>query len=132
MAGSDAVLEELLSLANKHDVDGVQEHLAPDMIFNNPITGPSDRDGMRSVHSTLFEAFPDFTYHVDRTISSGDTTVLQCTVTGTHEGPLMGVQPTSRNVTIPCAFVVDVHGDKVTRWDSYFDVAGIMRALGAA
>ncbi len=60
--------------------------LADDMRFTNPISGVSDKEGMRNIHSTLFKAFPDIRYGVDHMIVSGNTYVMECTLTGTHQG----------------------------------------------
>jgi predicted ester cyclase len=72
-------------LANQHDVEAIQSLLAADMRFTNPITGASNKEGMGNIDSTLFKAFPDIHYGVDRMIVSGDTYVMECTLTGTHQ-----------------------------------------------
>jgi steroid delta-isomerase-like uncharacterized protein len=130
MADNEQQLRKLTELANQHDVEAIQGLLADDMRFTNPITGASDKEGMRTIHSTLFKAFPDIRYGVDRMIVSGNTYVMECTLTGTHQGDLMGMPPTNNRMDLPAAFVVDMKDGNVARWNSYFDVATLMRQLG--
>jgi steroid delta-isomerase-like uncharacterized protein len=130
MADNEQQLRKLTDLTNQHDVEAIQGLLADDMTFTNPITGASDKEGMRSIHSTLFKAFPDIHYGVDRMIVSGNTYVMECTLTGTHQNDLMGIPPTNRRIELPAAFVVDMRDGYVAKWNSYFDVATLMRQLG--
>jgi steroid delta-isomerase-like uncharacterized protein len=130
MADNEQQLRKLIELTNQHDVEAIQGLLADDMRFTNPITGASDREGMRNIHSTIFKAFPDIQYGVDRMIVSDNTYVMECTLTGTHQNDLMGVPPTNKRIELPAAFVIDMSDGRVTTWNSYFDVATLMRQLG--
>jgi steroid delta-isomerase-like uncharacterized protein len=130
MADNEQQLRKLTDLTNQHDVEAIQGLLADDMRFTNPITGASDKEGMRTIHSTLFKAFPDIHYGVDRMIVSGNTYIMECTLTGTHQNDLMGMPPTNRRIELPAAFVVDMRDGYVAKWNSYFDVATLMRQLG--
>jgi steroid delta-isomerase-like uncharacterized protein len=129
MSQSEPVVRTILDLANRHDVGAMQEHLADDMTFINPVTGPTDKQGMESFHAGFFGAFPDTHYHIDRLLSQGDTVVVECTVTGTNRGEFAGSAPTNNKVTVPVAFSVDVSNGKVKSWRTYLDVAGLMRQL---
>jgi predicted ester cyclase len=42
----------------------------------------------------------------------------------------MGMPPTNRRIELPAAFVVDMRDGYVAKWNSYFDVATLMRQLG--
>jgi steroid delta-isomerase-like uncharacterized protein len=123
-------LRKLAKLANLHDVDAIQELLKDEMRFTNPITGSSDKDGMRSIHSMLFKAFPDIHYSLERMIASGHTYVMECVLTGTHQNDLMDIPATNKRIELPAAFVVDMERGRVAQWNSYFDVATLMRQLG--
>jgi steroid delta-isomerase-like uncharacterized protein len=131
---NERMLQEFFDIANSHApdaLDRIQELLNDDLVYSSPITGPTDQMGMRSLHEGLWKAFPDFLYSVQRTIAQGDTVVAQCVFKGDHRGELMGIAPTNRNIAMPLAFVVDFREGKILRWDSYFDVAGMLRQLGA-
>lgn len=134
MSENERMLQKFFEIANSHApdaLDRLQSLLSDDLVYWSPVTGPTDRIGMRSLHEGLWNAFPDFMYSVQRTISQGDTVVAQCIFKGDHRGELMGIGPTNRNVALPLAFVVGFREGKIHRWDSYFDVASLLRQLGA-
>jgi steroid delta-isomerase-like uncharacterized protein len=132
MANPRDVTARILDRLNARDVDGIQRYVADTVRYSNPITGPTDRQGMAEFHGALFTALPDIHYHVERTIAQGDTIVLECNVTGTNRGPFMGRPPTGRRAELPVVFVMNVSGDQVSEWRSYFDVATMQRHLAPA
>jgi steroid delta-isomerase-like uncharacterized protein len=128
-------LQGLLELCNRERFDGLDEFgksLQDSMTFENPITGPTNKDGMRAFHTSLWTAFPDFNYDVTRTLSQGDTVVAECTFKGTHKADLMGIPATERTVALPLAFLVDFANGKIQKWTTYLDTGTLMRQLGKA
>jgi steroid delta-isomerase-like uncharacterized protein len=132
MSQSENVVRTIIDLANRHEVGAIQEHLADDMTFVNPVTGPTDKSGMELFHAGFFSGFPDTHYQVDRLISEGDAVVVECTVTGTHLGVFGGLAPTRNKISVPAAFCIDVFEGRVKSWRSYLDVAGMMRQVQGA
>ena len=47
---------------------------------------------------TVRQAFPDFRNQIEELIGEGDKVVARLTYTGTHEGLLFGIAPTSKRV----------------------------------
>jgi predicted ester cyclase len=45
-------------------------------------------------------AFPDIHFHTGETFAAGDRVAHRWTFTGTHEGDMMGVEPTGRRVEV--------------------------------
>ena len=131
MSENERVVQKIIEATNRHDVDAALEYLAGDMTYVNPIVGTTDKNGFRKFLAGSFAAFPDIRYHVERTVSQGNTVVLECTVTGTQKGEFAGVPPTNKKVAISLAFVLELEAGKVKRWRTYFDTATIMRQLGA-
>lgn len=133
MSGNAKQLRGMLDLCNRERFDGLDEFgnsLEDSMTFDNPITGPTDKAGMRTFHTTLWRAFPDFNYETSRTISDGNTVVLECVFKGTHKDDLMGIPATNRQIALPLAFVVDFVNGKVGKWKTYLDTGTLMRQLG--
>ena len=54
---------------------------------------PFGPEEMRGTIRMVTAAFPDHRHEVDEVIVDGDNVVLRCTLTGTHEGPFMGIPP---------------------------------------
>ncbi len=123
---------KIMELANRHNVNAIQDFLADDLVFLNTVTGSSDRRGMHDWHEALFRAFPDLAFSLQRTVSQGHTLVAECKAKGTQIRELLGIAGTNKKVEIPVAFVLDFRENKISRWSSYFDVAGMLRQLGVA
>ena len=51
-----------------------------------------------AVYEPLVQAFPDAKISLDGLIAEGDDVVIRWTVTATHKGPLMHLEPTERRV----------------------------------
>jgi steroid delta-isomerase-like uncharacterized protein len=127
---SERVLRDVLDFANRRDVDGMQKFIADSMRFVNPVTGPTDKQGMRGFHTSFFAGIPDIHYEILRVLTDANHVVAETRITGTHKGELMGMPPTGRQIDLPAAFVVDVADDKVAEWHAYFDTATMLRQLG--
>jgi predicted ester cyclase len=80
-------------------VEVLDEVLAPDFVNH---AGPPGLDrgieGVKLVIKNERAGFPDLQYEVTNEIEEGDFVVQHCRVTGTHLGPIFGVEPTGRRV----------------------------------
>ncbi len=82
---------------------------------------------VREIH----EAFPDFQDTIDDQVAEGDKVVTRFTSTGTHQGVLMGLQPTNKRATwMGIAIDRIAEGKIVEEWVSW-DLFGMMQQLGA-
>jgi predicted ester cyclase len=132
MSQPEKVVRTIIDLANRHEVSAIQEHLADEMTFVNPVSGSTDKRGMELFHTGFFGGFPDAHYRIDRLTSQGDAVVVECTVSGTNLGEFAGAAPTRNKISVPAAFCIDVSVDRVKSWRTYLDVAGMMRQLQTA
>jgi steroid delta-isomerase-like uncharacterized protein len=91
---------------------------------------PFGPDEMRGTIRTVTAAFPDNRHEIEEVIEDGDRVVLRCTLTGTHEGPFMGIPPTGRRIEITEIHIYRlVHGKAVEHRVGRDDL-GAMRQLG--
>ncbi len=60
-----------------------------------------------------------------------DRGAYRCTMTGTHAGPLMGVEPTGKDVRFAGMGVARFEEGQVAEAWSLVDVAGVMQQLDA-
>ena len=67
--------------------------------------------------------------------ASGDTAVLEVVWKGVHTGPLQTptgtVQASNKRIEVPACQVLAVEGGKVTSFTHYFDMASLLRQIGA-
>jgi steroid delta-isomerase-like uncharacterized protein len=129
----EKLFRDSMDVVNSHRPDALdrfQDYLSDDLSFSNPVTGPTDKDGMGNFHRSFLKAFPDYHYALERIIPHGNTLVAEYTFKGSHQSELMGIPATKKHVALPLAFIVDFEGDKIKRWQSYFDTGSLMRQLG--
>jgi steroid delta-isomerase-like uncharacterized protein len=118
---------------NQGNLAIIDELVAPNATFHDPsvpggkFTGP---EGMRKFVQIYRGAFPDVHLTINDLIAEGDKVVIRWTATGTHKGELMGIEPTSKRVTITgCDIDVYQNGKVVEVWASY-DMLGMLQQLG--
>jgi steroid delta-isomerase-like uncharacterized protein len=127
---AEDVFRAFLDRANGHDIAGMQDLVADELFYRNPLMGVSDKEGLRKFQAGLFEGLPDIECHLDRLVSEGGVVMAECTVTGTHTGNLFTIPATNRKLVLPVVFVFDVAKGKIQKWSSYFDATEMMRQLG--
>lgn len=48
----------------------------------------------------LYSAFPDTQVDLEETVAEGDRIAMRITVSGTHEGEFMGIEPTGEQMEV--------------------------------
>lgn len=117
---------------NAGDLDAADELIAPDHVNHDPTapeTSPGP-EGIKQLIGMYRKAFPDIHFHIEEMISEGDTVAHRWTFTGTHEGALMGVEPTGRRVEVMGVEMNRVENGKITASHTVSDAMGLMRQLG--
>lgn len=98
----------------------------------NHISGFSDLQGwagLKSFVSQFRNAFPDIKINVEEQIEEGNRVATRWIAKGTHQGELMDVKPTGKNVTVEGITIYKFENNKgVEAWTSW-DAAGLMRQL---
>jgi predicted ester cyclase len=92
--------------------------------------GDRGPESMRALISMLRTAFPDLHFQIEHLVAEGDVVAGRLTMSGTQEGPLMGMPPTGRKVSQNhMHFVRFRHGKAVEHWGVRDDMT-MMRQLG--
>ena len=78
----------------------------------------------------LRTAFPDLRFTIEELVAEGDMVAGRLTMSGTHEGPLMGMPPTGRPVRQDHMHCVRFEGGKAVEHWGVRDDLGMMRQLG--
>ena len=110
----------------------VDELIAPDFINHEAPPGVENRgpESQRLLITMLRTAFPDLHFSIEHLIAEGDTVAGRLTMSGTHEGSLMGIPPTGRPVKQShMHFVLLRDGKAIEHWGVRDDVT-MMRQLG--
>jgi steroid delta-isomerase-like uncharacterized protein len=128
------LVERLVESWNAQDPDAVASCYATDAVsrditVSEPLRG---RDAIRNAAAMYMRAFPDIHFDIRRIACDGDVICEEWRATGTHEGDLMGLQPTNRTGTTLGCNVIQIGNDGLIRSETtYWDAAGLYRQLGA-
>lgn len=110
----------------------IDEYVADDYVEYNtaspePIRGP---EGYKDNVEMVRAAFPDLDVTTEDLIAEGDKVATRYTLTGTHQGPLMGIEPTGAEVEVEGISIGRLEDEKVVEGWSNIDIFGLMQQLG--
>jgi len=91
---------------------------------------PDGVDGVKAFFEMLRSAFPDIEVRVDELVVDGARAAAATTMTGTHEGELLGIAPTGRRVEFTGLDLVRLDADGlIAEHRGLTDTVGLLRQL---
>ena len=128
-----AIVRRLFEEPWKGNLDVVDELTASDYVGHDPanpepLRGP---EGVKEFISTYRAAFPDARITVEQQLAEGDLVATRWSGRGTHEGELMGIQPTGKQVTVSGLTISRLVGGKVVEEFQNWDTLGMLQQLDA-
>lgn len=87
-------------------------------------------EGLRQWTKSVFTAFPNLKYTLISDIEKEDKLVLHWLAKGNHQGPLMRIPATGKNVFIHGMSILHLENGKVVRGQVMWDLAGVLRQIG--
>jgi steroid delta-isomerase-like uncharacterized protein len=128
-----AVLEEHVAAENDHDRERVlatyakHEPVFEDVPAGRRYVGGDDIVGN---YRHLWDGFPGLIRRIDRWTFGEDSCVIELTLTGTHDGPYRGIDPTGRPLELRIIAHFQFDGDGLIRQETaYYDTLSFMRQL---
>jgi len=93
----------------------------------------ADSDEELKDHIMFFEAsFPHYEVIADDMIAEGDKVAVLARFRGAHNGELLGIAPTGKEVDVPFAITYRLAGGKIVQHWMSFDRMALMEQLGVA
>jgi steroid delta-isomerase-like uncharacterized protein len=126
-------VERHVGFENAHDLDAVMSTFGPNASYHDE---PWDehclgRDAVRSYYEQLIRAVPDLHIDPHGPHVADDVIVLECTISGTHQGTWHGLPGTGRPVSIPLCGVYTFDADEQIAGERiYYDRAMVLEQLG--
>jgi steroid delta-isomerase-like uncharacterized protein len=108
--------------------------LAADYVHPDPALPPEmqrGRDNYLRGYAMFPAAFPDLHTAVEDVIAEGDKVAVRWTTRGTHQGSLMGIPPTGRQVTMTAIHILRLADGKIAEGWVNFDALGMLQQVGA-
>jgi predicted ester cyclase len=125
-----AVVRRFYETTGAGDLSIIDELLAQDVVIHGSFGDHQGRDNIKQIMAGQRSTFPDWHVTVDDQIAEGDRVVSRLTVGGTHEGVMMGIEPTGKVVEFNTMFIDRlVDGVIVEGWHSP-DYYSLFRQLG--
>lgn len=113
------------------NLDVIDEYFDDDFVSHNPVMddvhGPEE---YKEFVSMFRSAFPDMEVSVEDQIAEGNKVVDRHTAKATHEGELMGIEATGKEVEVEGIVVVRFEDGKVVEEWAQADMMGLMEQLG--
>jgi steroid delta-isomerase-like uncharacterized protein len=128
-----AVARRFFEIFSEGNVDALDEIVAADAVDHDPYNPHADEgvEGAKKTITMYREAFPDISFEIEFQLAEGDMVATRWTGTGTHQGPLMGVEPSGNKSTTTGIGIDRIEDGKIVEsWNSW-DTLGLMQAIGA-
>lgn len=74
--------------------------------------------------------FPDLQFTIEDMVGEGDRVAVAYTARGTHQGELMGVPATDKQVVVTLISILRIGNGKITEQRINWDTLGMLRQLG--
>jgi steroid delta-isomerase-like uncharacterized protein len=104
--------------------------IAPDIVLHDASTTSQGLEAYRQFISMYVTAFPDLHFMVEDLIAEGDRVVARYTGQGTHQGDLMGIPPTGKQITVTNILITRIANGKIVEQWLNFDALGMLQQLG--
>jgi steroid delta-isomerase-like uncharacterized protein len=117
---------------NRRDPEAIAAVFVPEGTYTDPTVpeglGPA---GTAEYARGLFTGFPDLAFQIESAAECGPGTIAaQWVMTGTNDGPFLGLPPSGRAVRLEGADFVATEGDRVRSVVGYFDTRAVPEQLG--
>ena len=116
---------------NQRNLAVLDEVNASDLVSHNASTTMQGLEAFKQFLSLYLSAFPDARFTIQDAIAEGDRVASRYTFQGTHQGELMGIPPTGKQVTVTGIIINRIAGGQSVEGWLNFDALGLLQQLGA-
>lgn len=127
------VIDRYLECYNEKDVEALEEVMTADVRVTG-LPGGVEVDSLEEYQgwaSGILEAFPDLAFEIEDTVSEEDRAATLVSMTATHEGELMGIEPTGTEIEMDGMLYFRFSDGKIERKWSHTDDLGMLQQIGA-
>ncbi len=127
-----AVAQRAVEAFNQDDLAAVDQLFTPNYIDHDPSRAglPPGPEGVRLAWSMFRAAFPDMQVTIEDMVAEGDKVAVRGAIRGTHQGELLGIPPTGKQVTVPLIDINRIEAGKLAERWGQADMLGLMQQLG--
>jgi steroid delta-isomerase-like uncharacterized protein len=116
---------------NQKKLEVAEEIHAADYVFHDA-TSPATHgsDAYNQFATTYWTAFPDLHFTAEALFAEGDLVAQRWTATGTHQGELIGIPPTGKQVTNTGISIFRITDGKIVEEWVNWSTLSFMQQLG--
>jgi len=115
--------------ASQGNFGALDEFVSPDYVLHPE--GIRGVDGLTEMVEGYRRALADLRVTIDHQFAEGDYVATRSTISGRHEGELMGTPPTGREVAFSCLTISRCHAGKIEEEWELADTVSLLRQVGA-
>lgn len=119
-------------------IERLEDFVADDVVNHSPLSGddvaPEEQRGIEAFRrhaESIPRAFPDVRFDVQDVIAEDEKVVVRLVLSGTHDGPVMGIEPTGMEVTTSGIVVYRFDDGKIVERWSEGNTLGLLQQLDA-
>ena len=134
-SSNKATFGRIQDAVNTGDVEVIakvtDELVAPDVLIHMPlpVEAPRAHEAFRQLWAMLLRGLPDLHLTIEDLIAEGDKVVMRASVTGTHQGQYMGVQPTGKSIIYNEIFIWRFVGGRIAEMWGVVDIFSQLKQL---
>jgi steroid delta-isomerase-like uncharacterized protein len=117
---------------NEGNLEVADELISPGHVNHDPtaLEVPPGPEGIKQLIGMYRSAFPDIHFSTGEMFAVDGRVTHRWTFTGTHEGEMMGVEPTGKGVEVSGVEINHVEGGRISESWTVSDALGLMQQLG--
>jgi predicted ester cyclase len=109
----------------------VGHYLSVGYLEHSPLPGQIPGfEGAKQVMAMFFRAFPDLSIEFTHLDAEGERVFVKCLLRGTHQGAILGVQPTGRLVEVNESHIYRLKAERIVEhWGGRENLSSLMQQL---
>lgn len=119
-------------------IENLEEFVADDVVNHTPLSGkdltPEEDRGIEAFRQhaeSVPRAFPDVHFDIEDVIAEDDRVMVRLVLSGTHDGPFLGLEPTGKEIAMSAIVVYRFEDGKIVERWSEGNTVGLLEQLGA-
>jgi steroid delta-isomerase-like uncharacterized protein len=131
MTNKQLIEKHIEEVFNKNNLSYADQVCSPTLVFHDPvlIDAPIGPEAVKIFARTYREAFPDLHVGIVDIIEEKDKVAVVWKGTGTHKGPLFGLTPTKKFVTVTGMTFYKIVKGSISEITVQWDVLQLFREL---
>ena len=126
-----ARVRDFYAAMDRQDLDAVSEFVTPNYCMRFSGSPEADLTAAKGMMGMFFAALPDIRHEILDLFGEGDRIAVRLRVLATHQGELMGVPATGKQVDFESSNVFRFEGNKIEEQWLTADMLSMLRHIGA-